>query len=59
MIDSEYRRRAEEHAPKTPAEVAQSARDLIKQGFSDHTVAAILKLDIDSVRQMIGPPEAS
>jgi hypothetical protein len=60
MIDiADYQRRAEEHAPKTPAEVAQCARDLIKQGFSDHTIASILKIDVNAVRLMLGPREAS
>lgn len=58
MTDSEYRRRAEEHAPKTPAEVAQTARNLLKRGFSDHTIASILKIDVNAVRLMLGPHSA-
>lgn len=58
MSDSEYRRRAEEHAPKTPAEVVQTARNLLKQGFSDHTIASILKIDVNAVRVMLGPHSA-
>jgi len=54
MTDADYRARAEQHAPKTPAEVAATARNLASQGFSDHTVAAILKIDVQSARQMIG-----
>jgi hypothetical protein len=54
MTDADYRARAEQHAPKTPAEVAATARDLAKQGFSDHTIAAILKLDVEVTRRMIG-----
>jgi hypothetical protein len=50
----DYRARAEEHMPKTPAEIAATARDLVSQGYSDHTAAAILKIDVAAVRQMIG-----
>jgi hypothetical protein len=56
---SEYDERAQRNAPKTPAEVEQSARDLIRQGFSDHTIASILKIDVNAVRLMLGPRDAS
>jgi hypothetical protein len=52
--DPFYREKAERYAPKTPKEVARTARDLAASGFSDYTVAAILKLDVNVVRQMIG-----
>jgi hypothetical protein len=52
----DFRALAEEHMPKTPVEIAATARDLISQGYSDHTAAAILKVDVAAVRQMIGAP---
>lgn len=52
------RDRAEQYAPKTAAEIQAAARELAKQ-YSDHTVAAILKLDVNAVRLMLGPREAS
>lgn len=45
--------RAEKHTPKTAEEIQAAARELAKQ-YSDHAVAAILKMDVDAVRQMIG-----
>jgi hypothetical protein len=52
--DPFYRDKAERHAPKTPQEVTAAAKDLAASGFSDYTVAAVLKLDVNVVRQMIG-----
>lgn len=54
----EHARRAEIHKPKTPAEMARAAHDLVRRGFSDHTIAAILKLDVNMVREMIGERRA-
>jgi transposase-like protein len=54
VSDPLYRDRAELYAPKTPAEVARAARDLAASGYSDHTIAAILKVDTNYLRQMIG-----
>jgi hypothetical protein len=56
VANREFRARAEEHMPKTPAEIAATARDLISQGYSDHTATSILKIDVAAVRQMIGAP---
>lgn len=50
----EYTARAQQNAPKTPAEVAAAACELANRGFSDHTVAAILRIDVEAIRQMIG-----
>ncbi len=50
-----YRARAQAHAPITVDAVSRAARELAQQGHSDHTIAAILRLDIVSARQMIGP----
>lgn len=52
--DPFYRDKAERHAPKTLKEVAAAAKDLAASGFSDYTVAAVLRLDVNVVRQMIG-----
>jgi hypothetical protein len=54
VSDPYYRDRAELHAPKTTEEVAKAARDLAASGFSDHTIAAILKIDTNYLRQLIG-----
>jgi hypothetical protein len=52
--EHDYRVRAEAHMPKSIDEVQAAARQLAAQNFSDHTVAAILKIDVHAVRQMIG-----
>jgi hypothetical protein len=53
--DIYYRDRAQAHAPKTAEEIERAARDLAASGFSDHTVATILKVDVNALRQMLGP----
>ena len=50
--------RCKTHAPKAPAEIAAAARRLSADGFSDHTVAAILKLDVIVVRSIVGERRA-
>jgi hypothetical protein len=50
----DWRRLAELHAPKTTEEIAQAAKDLADRGYSDHTVAQILRIDVIAARQMIG-----
>lgn len=60
MSEESYRRdRAMEHAPKTQEEIERAARDLAASGFSDHTVSAILKIDVAVVRQMNGERSAA
>jgi hypothetical protein len=54
VSDPDYHARAQENAPRTAAEIDRAARDLASKGFSDHTVAAILKLDVSAIRQMLG-----
>lgn len=54
----EYETRARVHAPQTPEEVARAARDLIAGGFTDSTAAAVLHLDVNALRQLLGPRNA-
>ena len=54
VTDPFYRDRAEKHAPKTAEEIAAAARDLAASGYSDHTISAILKLDVNGVRELVG-----
>jgi hypothetical protein len=49
-----YRDRSQQYAPRTPDETAQAAHALAADGFSDSTIAAILRLDVAAVRQLIG-----
>jgi len=46
---------AELHAPKTSAEIERAAREMVANGYSDHTIAAILRIDVSAIRQMLGP----
>jgi hypothetical protein len=59
MSDVFHRDRAQMHAPRTPEEIARAARDLAASGFSDHTVAAILKVDVNALRKMLGERPAA
>jgi transposase len=59
MNDIFYRDRAQMHAPKTADEIERAAKDLAASGYSDHTVAAILNVDVAAVRQMIGERTAA
>lgn len=54
MTDVYYRDRAQAHAPKTAEEIERAATDLVASGFSDHTVAAVLRMDVNAVRQLLG-----
>ena len=51
--------RAERHRPTSPEEIARAARELTGRGYSVHTVAAILRLDVTAVRVMLGEPNAA
>jgi hypothetical protein len=52
----DYDARAQQYAPKTAEEIEQAPRDLAVAGHSNHTIAAILRADVNAVRTMIGPP---
>lgn len=54
MKDADYRERAEAYKPRTAAEIEHAARDLAAQGFGDYTIAHVLRLDVNAIRQMIG-----
>jgi hypothetical protein len=54
MSDIYYRDRATKYAPKTVDEIVRAAHELARQGHSDHTISAVLKLEINSVRQLLG-----
>ena len=57
-MDQDDQARCVLHAPKTPAEIQAAAHRLLSQGFSDHTISSILKLDVNSVRTMLGERRA-
>lgn len=49
-----YRDRSQKYAPKTAEEVMRAAADLAASGYTDHTIASVLKLDVSTIRQMLG-----
>lgn len=53
MTEIFRRDQAEQYAPMAPAETARAARYLAASGFSERTIAAVLKADVDTVREMI------
>jgi hypothetical protein len=54
VYSDELRERAEMHRPKTLEDIELAARALAAQGYSPYTVAAILKMDVLVVREMLG-----
>lgn len=56
MNAADYRQRAEQHAPKTAEEIERAARELISSGLGEHTVAHILRMDVNALRRMLGAP---
>lgn len=55
MIGStDYRSRAQQHAPRTAAEIVEAARNLAREGHTDYTIAQILSLDVTAVRRLLG-----
>jgi hypothetical protein len=53
-VTDETYRRSIQFSPKTSEQISSSARELSAQGFSDYSVAAILKIDVDFARRLIG-----
>jgi hypothetical protein len=54
---NDYLARTQQHAPKTRQEIEAAARELAARGFSDHAVAAILKMDVTGIRRILGEPK--
>jgi hypothetical protein len=52
------RERAEAHKPKTPAQIERAAHELVGRGWGEHTVAHILDLDVNALRQLLGEQAA-
>lgn len=59
MIGDNYDARAQRHAPKTSEQIRAAAQSLARDGHTDHTIAQILRLDVQAVRQLIGAPCSS
>lgn len=54
MSAQDYAARAQINAPRTPAEVAEAARQLLRDGHTDSTIAQILGLDVEQIRRLLG-----
>jgi hypothetical protein len=55
MSDTAYSYKALEHAPRTMDQIEKAVREMAAAGHSDHTIAQVLHLDVNAVRQLIGP----
>ena len=53
-MNSNYRERAEQFAPKTAEEIQQAACKLADEGFGDFDIAFILGIDVAAARKLIG-----
>jgi metal-dependent amidase/aminoacylase/carboxypeptidase family protein len=49
----DYLERANRHAPQSADELCQAARQMLRDGLSDHGVAAALGIDVTAVRRLI------
>lgn len=48
-----YRERAERHRPSDPVRLAEQMRELRAQGLSDRDIAAVMRLSVPAVRQLL------
>ena len=55
MSEPAYAHKALEHAPRTVDQIVKAVREMAAAGHSDHTIAQVLHLDVNAVRQLIGP----
>jgi hypothetical protein len=53
-MSASYHERADEHRPKTPEEIERVAHELAARGMGDHTIAHVLRLDVNALRQLLG-----
>ena len=51
---NDYQDRAERFAPKTLEEIRDAARQMLRDGLGEHSVADALQLDVNAVRRLIG-----
>jgi hypothetical protein len=49
-----YQELAEAHKPQTAEGIAAAARELVRNGLTDHDVAHVLRLDVELVRRFLG-----
>jgi hypothetical protein len=52
-VDS-YLERARRHAPGTVKQVVEAARDMAARGYSDATIGEVLRLNLESVKAIVG-----
>ena len=51
---NDYQDRAERFAPKTIDEIRDAARQMLRDGLGEHSVADALQLDVNAVHRLIG-----
>lgn len=52
----DYRALSELNKPKDVEGMREAARELARSGLTEHGIAAALKLNVQIVREMLGPP---
>ena len=50
----DYQDRAERFAPKTIDEIRDAARQMLRDGLGENSVADALQLDVNAARRLIG-----
>lgn len=53
-IAVDYLAMAEMHKPKDADGIRIAAMELARNGLSDHDIGHVLKLDVNSIRQLLG-----
>jgi hypothetical protein len=51
---SSYRERAAQHMPQSKEGLLHAAREMLRNGLTDHDVAHVLRLDVQQIRRLIG-----
>lgn len=54
MSTDGYAARAQEYAPRSIAELRAAARQMLRDGLGEHSIADALRLDVDAVRRLLG-----
>jgi hypothetical protein len=53
-MNDDYRQRAEQHKPRTAEGITAAAREMLRNGLTDHDAAYVLRLDVQQLRRLVG-----
>ncbi len=54
MNAATYERRRDLHRPRTAVELRTAAQQMIRDGLGEHSIAAVLRLDVTAVKRLLG-----